>query len=73
MKSINCDVNAECVEFGESVNTTCFGAILLEDAHEWGLMREALRKVNIMLRQTPEDQELRFFIEKVYNGLGVFM
>lgn len=73
MKAINCDVPVECAEFKEKVNTTCYGAILLEDAHEWAMMRKALRKAKLLLRQTPEDQEVRFFIEEVNDGISVFI
>lgn len=72
MKVINCDKDAECVEFKEKVSTACYGAILLEDAHEWAMMRKALRKAKLLLRQMPEDQEVRFFVEEVNDGISVW-
>lgn len=70
MIAINCDKNIDCVKFKKQVTPCCYGAILLEDAEDWGHMREILREAKLKLLQSPDNEELVYFVEKVYDGIS---
>lgn len=72
MIAIDCDKKIECIKFKKQVTPCCYGAILLEDVDDWGKMRGILRAAKLKLIETPDNEELVYFLEKVHNGIGVW-